>query len=249
MGVFYPEAFPNPAGAKPLNPRRQPRCLTFNRASRTSRRCETRGLCDELRRMTERIRRSLHSAVGELRGRGVDADILGCALFTDDDAVTFFYSLCTAEGLAERDEDHLFEPLEWQSQPEEEFDADVNALIVELSQSEEVSYEEHVEQSFQAMTKALETVRDEGLFAPDAFLSVAGTDPSDWVEELGEKAVRSLNSASKLREYFLCCIQWKQSWLTHLRSKEEPLSFGDQDTLERLDREIAELSEEISKLT
>lgn len=151
------------------------------------------------------VRRTVHL----LRERHPGETLAGYALLTDDGLGTLLYLAVTREVLhSSSDPDLLFTQTDW---PYEDGIEAFDVADAELRRrAGEDAFEQHVDKAFSDLVQAIAELRTEDLFGCDVFLSVASTDPSEYLRRLEEAAIVGLNSPqiARARREFL--NRWQQ---------------------------------------
>jgi hypothetical protein len=140
------------------------------------------------------VRAAVKASLDLAQRRG---NVIGYALCTDDGLGTLFDAVLTDEAFSEMgDPDLLFTANDWPEGECEDFFREANLYLQEKLASE--PFEEHVDRRFATLVEALAEIRSQGRMSEKAFLTALSTDPSEYLEELEDRAVEGLNGASVL---------------------------------------------------
>jgi len=155
-------------------------------------------------RLEEVVKDAVLRTVAEFKRRHPREHMNGYALLTDDGLGTLGHVACSKEFIASESEpDTLFLPVDWAyDDGVKAFDRQARPLLVSHADAcEGGEFLAHIDDSFNALVSALMSLRGDGVFGADVFLSVGSTDPSDRLERLEENAVRALNSDAVYRAW------------------------------------------------
>jgi hypothetical protein len=155
----------------------------------------------------EVLNTTIRASIASVRNDRLSETLAGFALLTDDGVQTLYGAALTKEALTSSPDPEvmLFVPTEWPLEPERQAFNALGAKLRESEPTDEASFEAHVDSSFAILVTALAETRAEGLFAPEVFLTVTSTDPSDYMNELATAAIARLNEAGLVndRERFI----------------------------------------------
>lgn len=184
--------------------------------------------------IAEAIRASTDTQAGEA--------LTGFALCTDDDLTTLYAAASSRtilESVAVRGA--RFQPTEWP----EAASGSIAVVSKALQHRSEKDFAEGIAGDFEALVQALLELRNAGLFAPSAFLTVLSTDPSPHMERLERSATVRLNPPEVLRDWRLWLLEEAELRLSRLEQTEAPLSYTDEDALVQTRREVNQLRAEL----
>jgi hypothetical protein len=151
------------------------------------------------------VKEAVRKTVVALGNRHGGEVLAGYALLTDDGLGTLGSLAVTREALRP-DPEMLFTPTDW---PYDELGEAFDGPNQELGAlAAGVELKEHVDATFGLLVQALADLRREGVFAPDVYLAVISTDPSEYLEALAETAFQGLNSAELTRAR----REWLEKW-------------------------------------
>lgn len=148
------------------------------------------------------IRKSLDSLASAHPGESV----CGYALLTDDDLQCLDYHAITMERLEKGGSELRFQITDWPYADGSDAFDQPRELMVENAEKSQERYKMHVDACFGALVVAMKELRDSHVFHENVFLTVASTDPSDYLERLEHAAVQNLNSDSIFSEW--------QAWIS-----------------------------------
>lgn len=152
------------------------------------------------------VQDAVRTTVAAVTTRHRGEALAGYALLTDDALGTLGHLAVTREALR-ADPEMLYTPTDWPyNDGGEAFDGP-NEVLGALAAG--VGLGDHVDAAFGLLVRALAELRAEGHFAPDVYLAVISTDPSEHLEALAEAAFQELNSA----ELTHARREWLDQWV------------------------------------
>lgn len=135
--------------------------------------------------LTDTIERGARSALTTILGAHPGENLIGFALCTDDDLWTLYAAATTHEaGLTPEEQ---FVPVDWPYEESSPFREASGLLKNRPIGSDYDAY-------FRTITRALQRMRDQSVFAPTTFLAVLSTDPGPIQRRLAREAILTLNS-------------------------------------------------------
>ena len=204
---------------------------------------------DEL--VADLVSRAVTSTVEKLFAKQAPGDLLGFALGTDDDVCTIHPFACPRAWLLEEqvaNPELRYVFTDWLDLDASAF-ADLAACLQRFSARDygdsphTVSNGSPVwgrarDSRFAAIATGLLHCRRRGIFAPETLLIVGSTDPSENLEALEESFLPLLNSPDAVREWRQWRLEGALSYLRNVQARPAPLSYAEQDSIERLQIEV-----------
>jgi|GEM_PF-2251495 len=166
-----------------------------------------------------------------------DDPLVGFALCTDDDVSCLLPAGCTVSvASASEDPDILFMPCDWPDLDVRTHDAFERIVDVFLQRSPDNLWTR--EADFNLVVDGLAAARATGKVEESVFLTVMSSDPCEHMSNLEERALPLLNPPHIVRRWYQWRFDIARSYLLELRSRPAPLSYADQDQIERCQSDL-----------
>lgn len=192
--------------------------------------------------LVELVRVGSLEALAALQTEASEDPLVGFALCTDDDVSSLFHVGCTIRYVdASEEVDVRFNPNDWQQT------GNISPIALDLvsrhfnerpAEPTPDQWRTARDSNFGVLVEGLLRARRDSPPGNSVFLTVCSTDPSNHMEALEEAAILLLNPPDLVRKWWEWRLHGASRWRSELRSTVAPLTYAEQDLLERLDVEV-----------
>ncbi len=184
-------------------------------------------------------------AISAIQGMDASDPLIAFALCTDDDLAGVFHVGCTRRFESDSTVRGVrYLPCDWSQtgnvEPRSLTSVQRHLQRLWKEPPGEV-WDTKRDESFEALVEGLAAASRELGITDTTFLAVMSTDPGEHMERLEEEAVLRLNHPAVVGQWLTWRLGETTSWLSEVLQKAPPLSWADEDLVNRLRQETTRL--------